>query len=89
MMLPIAGWVADIVGMVGTLLIVGAYAYLTFARVVNALAYNLMNLAGALLLTLSLLVHWNLASFVLEMVWIAVALAGIVKAVRARPEARE
>jgi hypothetical protein len=84
MILPVAGWVADIVGMVGTALIVGAYAYLTFGKTVRPIAYNLMNLVGALLLALSLLVHWNLASFILELVWIAVALAGIAKALRAQ-----
>jgi len=42
------------------------------------------NLAGASLLTLSLLVHTNPASLVLEGFWAAIAIGGLAKAVRNR-----
>lgn len=80
---------ADIVGMLGTALIVGAYAYVNGVPKVDALVYNLVNLAGAVLLTISLTVHFNLASLVLECIWIAIALFGIAKALRARRKSGE
>ena len=42
------------------------------------------NLAGAALLTVSLLVHMNLPSLVLEGFWAAIAIYGLVKALRQR-----
>lgn len=85
MTLPL-GLLADIVGVLGSALIVAAYAYVNVAKSVNRLLYNLVNLFGALFLTISLLVHFNLASFLLELVWIAIALFGIARALRARRE---
>lgn len=72
--------IANIVGIAGGILIVAAYAYANIADPVRLLPYNLVNLAGAILLTLSLLVHFNLASLLLEIVWMAIAIYGIVKA---------
>lgn len=76
--------VADIVGLVGMTCIVCAYAYNNLAGRVDALIYNVVNLAGAILLALSLTVHFNLASMLLEFVWMAIAITGIVKAIRKR-----
>jgi hypothetical protein len=78
---------ANIVGLIGSACIVGAYAYNNMARSVNALAYNVVNLLGAILLCLSLTVHFNLASMLLEFVWSAVAIYGIVKAIRLKRQA--
>ncbi|MGD9811897.1 MAG: hypothetical protein AB7U35_11275, partial [Sphingobium sp.] len=78
---------ADIVGLIGSACIVGAYAYNNAARAVNALLYNVVNLLGAVLLCLSLTVHFNLASMLLEFVWSGVAIYGIVKAIRRKSEA--
>ncbi|RED15099.1 CBU_0592 family membrane protein [Parasphingopyxis lamellibrachiae] len=75
-------FIANIVGIAGGILIVAAYAYANIADPVRLLPYNLVNLAGAILLTLSLLVHFNLASLLLEIVWMAIAIYGIVKALR-------
>lgn len=71
---------ANIVGILGGILIVAAYAYANIASPVRLLPYNLVNLAGAILLTVSLMVHFNLASLLLEIVWMAIAIYGIVKA---------
>lgn len=71
---------ANIVGILGSMLIVAAYAYNVYASSVNPFAYNGANLLGAGLLTASLLVHFNLASLLLEIVWIAIALGGLWKA---------
>lgn len=76
----INGFWADVVGILGSALIVSAYAYNVYAKSVDPFVYNGTNLIGAVLLTISLLIHFNLASFLLEIVWIAIALGGLWKA---------
>lgn len=78
---------ADVIGLAGSASIVGAYVYNNVASRVDALRYNFVNLIGALLLCISLTVHFNLASLLLEFVWMGVALFGIGKALKARSRA--
>lgn len=73
---------ANVVGLIGSALMVIAYAYSNMARTLNFVIFNLMNLAGALLLIWSLTVHFNLASMALEVVWAAIALLGLGNALR-------
>lgn len=69
---------ADIIGMAGTSLVVGAFFLLQLNKVSpKGLVYNLMNLAGALFLLFSLCINFNLASFVIEIFWIAASLIGL------------
>ena len=75
---------ASLVGFVGTACIIAAYAYLTLANAPNPFVLHGTNLAGAALLTVSLLVHTNWPSLVLEGFWAAIAITGLAKAVRAR-----
>ena len=49
----------------------------------TSLSYNLLNGLGAVLLILSLLVHFNLGSFVIEIFWIAISATGVWKPYRA------
>ena len=72
--------VANWIGFAGTFCIIAAYAYLTFTDRPNAFVLHGTNLAGAALLTVSLLVHTNVASLVLEGFWAAIAIYGLVKA---------
>ena len=76
-----------LVGFVGMACIIGAYAYMTAKDEPNPFVLHGTNLAGAALLTVSLLVHTNLPSLVLEGFWAAIAIYGLVKAVRARKKA--
>ncbi len=70
--------IADIVGMAGTTLVVGAFFLLQLNKVSpKGLLYNLMNLSGALFLLFSLCINFNLASFVIELFWIAASLIGL------------
>jgi len=78
----IDGFSANVIGILGSILIVCAYAYNVYAKEVTPFLYNGSNLAGALLLTISLMVHFNLASFLLEIVWITIAIGGLWKAYR-------
>ncbi len=78
------GDLANIAGFIGTACIIFAYAYATHVSAPNPFVQHGVNLAGAALLTVSLLVYTNLASLVLEGFWAAIALWGLVKAWRNR-----
>ena len=84
-MLPISSFAADLIGFAGSFLIVAAYAYSNVATRMNLLAFNAVNFAGAALLSVSLTVNYNLPTMVLEIVWMAIALFGIAKALRSKP----
>lgn len=75
---------ADLIGFAGSFFIVAAFAYSNLTTQMNALWFNASNLLGAALLTISLTVNYNLPTMVLEIVWMAIAIFGIVKALRAR-----
>lgn len=78
---------ATLIGFVGMACIIGAYAYLTWSTAPNPFILHGTNLAGAALLTISLLVHTNWPSLVLEGFWAAIAIWGLWKAFRSRKEA--
>ena len=48
------------------------------------LAYQIINLAGAVLLIISLFVHFNLDSFLIEVFWIIITIYGIYKIYKER-----
>ncbi|WP_338244387.1 CBU_0592 family membrane protein [Aurantiacibacter hainanensis] len=77
------------IGFVGTACIIGAYFYLTAADRPNPFILHGTNLAGAALLTISLLVHTNWPSLVLEGFWAAIALWGLSKALKGRRRTEE
>lgn len=72
--------VADTVGLIGSAIMVAAYAYSNIAKAMDFVLFNLLNLVGAVLLIASLTVHFNLASMSLEIVWAGIALVGLAKA---------
>ena len=78
---------ADIVGLIGSAIFIAAFAYANFAKRFDKLWFNLANLVGAVLLLASLWINFNLAAFVLEIAWGAIASLGIVAALRARKAA--
>ena len=75
---------ADIVGLIGSALMVIAYAYSNMAKQMSFVLFNGLNLVGSLMLGASLTVHYNMASMALEIVWAGIALFGLVKAFRGR-----
>ena len=75
---------ANVVGLLGSFLFIVAFAYANQAQQLNKLLFNAVNLLGAALLLASLTVHFNLAAFVLEVAWAAIALLGLIKAMIAR-----
>ena len=75
-----AAWIVDAIGMLGTLLVVLAFFLLQMERTdPKGLSYNLINLCGGILLLVSLCFSFNLASFVMELFWIAASLLGLWK----------
>lgn len=68
------------IGFVGTLFIAWAYFLLQMGKyTIDSLPYQLLNLMGAVLLIISLFVHFNFGSFVMEVFWIAITVYGIYK----------
>lgn len=78
----------DAVGLLGSTLFVIAFVYANRAAVLDKRWFNALNLAGALLLLWSLWHRFNLAAFVLEVVWAGIALVGLLAALRRREEQR-
>ena len=71
---------ANVIGLMGSLLFIVAFAYANQAKRLNKLLFNAVNLIGAVLLLTSLYIHFNLAAFVLEVAWAAIAFVGLVRA---------
>ena len=78
----ISSFAADLIGFAGSFFIVAAFAYSNLTTQMNALWFNVSNFVGAALLTVSLTVNYNLPTMVLEVVWMAIAIFGIIKALR-------
>jgi predicted membrane protein len=70
-------------GFVGMIFIVYGYFLLQAGKCDNnSLKFQFINLIGAILLLISLFVHFNLGSFIIEVFWIVITLYGIYKIIR-------
>ena len=68
----------QIIGFVGMVCIVYAYLLLQINKIdQKSLKFQLINLVGAILLLISLCVHFNLGSFIIEVFWIIITLYAI------------
>jgi hypothetical protein len=75
----------DAIGLLGVSLILLAYFLLQIEKLSSdQLAYPVLNLGGALFILVSLTHTFNLASFVIEVCWIAISIYGIAKILRRR-----
>lgn len=71
------GW-HDFVGNIGVALIVLTYAGIQTGKLLpDNLWYSVANGAGALLIMISLMVDFNLSSFIIECVWLLVSAYGL------------
>jgi membrane-bound ClpP family serine protease len=70
----------DLIGILGVIIIIIGYMLLQLERI-NAkdLSFSVLNTFGALLIIISLLYAWNLASFIMEFTWMMLSFYGIVK----------
>jgi hypothetical protein len=80
----------DWAGFVGVVLVLLAFLLLQAHKLHgNGLTYQLMNVFGALGVTLSLLFgSFNVSAFALEIAWMAIGIFGIVRSARQRRAAR-
>ena len=70
----------DLAGNIGVLLMVIAYLLLQLDKLSSsAVSYSLTNAIGALLVILSLLFHFNLSAFLMEVFWLLISLFGLTK----------
>lgn len=75
----------DLVGIAGTLMVLGAFFLLQAGRLAgHSLGYQLLNLFGASGVLVSLLGDFNVSVFVLEAVWVAISGYGIARTLRTR-----
>ncbi|CAD7286525.1 CBU_0592 family membrane protein [Campylobacter suis] len=71
------------IGFLGMICIVGGYLLLQMGRIdSDSMGFQLINLLGAILLIISLCVHFNLGSFLIEIFWIGITIYGIYKILR-------
>lgn len=71
---------ADILGNIGVVCFLAAFYLLQKGRIPHTgMCYLGLNLAGSILLIISLLVHWNLPAFLLEAAWALISMYGIYK----------
>lgn len=68
------------VGLLGAGLVLAAFAAITTGKLGNDDAgYYWLNIAGSVGILLSLIVQWNLPSFVLQIVWIIISGMGLLR----------
>lgn len=78
------------IGFFGMIFIVIAYLFLqTNKYSINSLQYQLLNLIGAILLLISLFVHFNLGSFIIEIFWIIITIYGIIINIKRKKKEQE
>jgi hypothetical protein len=69
---------ADIVGLVGVTILIVTYAMLQFDKIdPKGFWYSFNNMIVAILVTVSLLYSFNLASMVIEVFWFGLSVYGI------------
>ncbi|MBR2708736.1 hypothetical protein IKE98_00125 [Candidatus Saccharibacteria bacterium] len=71
--------VFDILGWVGSIMVVLAYALLSAKKIKPGLIYQLMNFFAALLIAIGLFPRNAWFSFALQVVWALVAIIAIIK----------
>ncbi|MDD5159169.1 MAG: hypothetical protein PHI47_03895 [Sulfuricurvum sp.] len=70
----------DLTGILGVIVIIIAYMLLQFEKMdAKDLAFSVLNTIGALLIIVSLVYDWNLASFIMESTWMIISMYGIFK----------
>jgi hypothetical protein len=78
-------FLVDAIGIVGVAMVLATYFLLQSEKIDSkGFLYSFLNLVGALLIVYSLLYSWNLASFIIEFVWILISLYGLKKWYRSK-----
>ena len=70
----------DFVGLLGSGIVVAQYLLSVQGKLdTQGLAYPVFNIIGCLLISFSLLYHFNTASFFIEVFWVSVSLYAIIR----------
>jgi len=70
----------DVIGIVGVAIVVVTYFLLQSEKIDSkGFLYSFLNAIGSLLIMYSLLYSWNLASFIIELIWILISIYGLRK----------
>lgn len=68
----------NVIGIVGVVIVLWTYLLLQLGKLsAKHLSYSIWNAIGSILILGSLLVHFNLASFVIEIAWLCISVYGI------------
>ena len=77
--------VADIVGIAGVALVITSFFLLQAGKIpAESYLYQIFNLVGAVLLLFSLYYHWNLASVIIEVLWLLISVYGLIRLRKAK-----
>jgi hypothetical protein len=75
----------DFIGNIGVVLVLGTYLLLQLGRMnAQTLAYSALNGLGAVFILVSLVVDFNMSSFIIEVAWLLISVMGAFIHVRAR-----
>lgn len=78
----------NIIGLLGVLVIVTMYIRLQIGSLDPlTFSYSLYNLIGSVAILFSLLFNWNLASVVIECIWIIASILGMARALKSKKKA--
>ena len=70
----------EIVGLGGVTIVLLAYFLLNSCRLTQFhISFQLLNLMGASMILFSLIAHWNVATFCIEIAWITISVVGLFK----------
>jgi hypothetical protein len=72
----------NIAGFLGSLIILAGFARVNVLKRTPDALFNLLNLVGAALLTISLSINYNLPALLLEVAWMGIALYGLYTGLR-------
>jgi len=79
--------VLDLIGNIGVVMLMIAYLMLQLNKLrSDGLTYSLLNLFGATLIILSLLVNFNLSAFIMEVFWVLISFVGIYRHFRLKAQ---
>ena len=75
--------IGDIIGIIGVFIIIIAYILMQIDRMdPKGVLFSLLNTLGAIFILISLLYDWNLASFIMEVIWFTLSFYGTIRGLK-------
>jgi hypothetical protein len=70
----------EVVGLCGVSIVLLAYLLLNLDRINQKdISFSLLNCMGSMLILVSFIRYWNVASFVIEISWLTISLYGVLR----------